>query len=353
MKIFIKTIIILISILTFTNLSVFSYEISDKDYEIVDEINEKIFTLIENKETLTPEKTVIILEKYLENRVNNERLEEILYVVIDDIEYEYYLWDYSEDLYIDQDEDFSEEFTNDKFNLDNQSKESSWVEENIVASYTISWDNIKLVSWTEDKKHHSIFKLFTTLIPKAQRKDFHIFNIDNLSYSDTFAHVIQDKTDSNKWNMTVNLWLFYPNEELDSKESIYTLIHEYSHVLTLWKEQVDYYNFDLCNTRLLQEWCLNDDSYLHWFINSFWSKNFRLSQEAENNDFYTWNESSFVTDYASTNPWEDIAESFTNFVINNKPTWNTVAEKKKIFFYNYPELVKLRNIIRGNLSSFK
>ncbi len=43
--------------------------------------------------------------------------------------------------------------------------------------------------------------------------------------------------------------------------------------------------------------------------------------------------------------WEDIAESWTHFVLQPKPAGDTVSEKKVLFFYDFPELVELREEI--------
>jgi hypothetical protein len=53
----------------------------------------------------------------------------------------------------------------------------------------------------------------------------------------------------------------------------------------------------------------------------------------------------FVTDYAPTSPVEDIAESWTFFVLSPKPELNSIANEKILFFYEYPELVELRTQI--------
>ena len=61
----------------------------------------------------------------------------------------------------------------------------------------------------------------------------------------------------------------------------------------------------------------------------------------------------FVTDYAATNPDEDFAESYMLFVLNEKPTKSTVSfihsDQKFLFFYDFPELVEMRDFIRSNL----
>ncbi len=53
-------------------------------------------------------------------------------------------------------------------------------------------------------------------------------------------------------------------------------------------------------------------------------------------------------EYAATNPVEDIAESWTEFVMRPKPIGTTIADQKEQFFYEYPELVKIRReILQG------
>jgi hypothetical protein len=60
-----------------------------------------------------------------------------------------------------------------------------------------------------------------------------------------------------------------------------------------------------------------------------------------------------VTEYAASNPSEDLAESFTAFVLQEKPTKSTVgfihSDQKILFFYDFPELVEIRDFIRSNL----
>jgi hypothetical protein len=162
---------------------------------------------------------------------------------------------------------------------------------------------------------------------------------------------------------------FYQEDgKLNKKESVHTLIHEYAHVLTLGKTQMQYIPTDLdselmmnrfknkCKTNMVMEGCLYKDSYLNQFIEKFWKEDFKKIQSAgedEQLDFYSGREKDFVTDYAATNPGEGIAETFTFFVLKSKPTGNTIADQKIKFFYNFPELVKLRQVIRTRLDTIK
>ena len=60
-----------------------------------------------------------------------------------------------------------------------------------------------------------------------------------------------------------------------------------------------------------------------------------------------------MTEYAATNPSEDFAESFMVFVLKEKPAKSTAdfihKDQKILFFYDFPELVEIRDFIRNNL----
>ena len=129
--------------------------------------------------------------------------------------------------------------------------------------------------------------------------------------------------------------------------------------------------------------CMNDNSYLNKFFQKFWADIYREytyggTKNMSHYDFYKKYYDRFVTSYAATNPTEDIAESFSAFVlwddetIDNKKKWckeyglnlvdkirwkwcqkeyrdNSMWEEKIRFFYDFPELVEMRDFIRSNL----
>jgi hypothetical protein len=67
-------------------------------------------------------------------------------------------------------------------------------------------------------------------------------------------------------------------------------------------------------------------------------------------NLYERKQGAFVTEYAATNPGEDIAESFALFVLDQRNAApQTVAEKKVAFFYAYPALTAFRNDMRQAL----
>ena len=153
-------------------------------------------------------------------------------------------------------------------------------------------------------------------------------------------------------------------------ESIYTMVHEFGHLLTLNKTQIrptkkqEQQEGELY---LTLEGEAYKDSYINKFVNLFWKGNLLTRWDTiqkeycftEANcveklyDLYNNNRSEFLTDYAAESPEEDIVESWTAFVLRSKIRRpKTTAHKKINFFYQFPELVAYRKMIRQNTRKY-
>ncbi len=357
-----------------------SYELNETDYDLIEQIDTRVIDLIDSRKNLSAERVVELFENFLNTRETNERFQVIVETVIDDIKYEYYLWEYAEDQITEDDcyddeyfdteeqtcvlkEASEEDYWDDTDYLDDyehshRNEEAFEEEEEILAKYEIVKNEILLLDGKHTEETAQVWNLFTKIIPLAYRWDFKNFSSYDNTDSDTAWYVAQNEDNNKQWDLTINLSHFvWEDGKLLTVESTETLIHEFAHVLTLSKSQMRYAPLSAgdaflekakkeCVNYFVGEWCLNSDSYFNRFIQQFWRENFAASQDDEEDDFYTGNESDFVTEYASTNPGEDIAESFTYFVLQWKPEDQTEASQKLLFFYKYPELVKLRDFIR-------
>lgn len=218
--------------------------------------------------------------------------------------------------------------------------------------------------------HQRVWEHFTALIPAAQRKMLAEYGITTDGYSGTLASVAQTEFDPNSWALYIDF-----ADTSNAYELTYTLIHEFAHLLTLGPDQVTpslaifnnpdddevYFNeISACPYYFPGEGCARLHSYIHNFFQAFWTDiheewneiNLEEDEDLYNeklDDFYDKYKDRFVTSYAVTNPEEDIAETFTFFILSPKPAGNTAAEKKILFFYQYPELVELREMILNNV----
>jgi len=96
------------------------------------------------------------------------------------------------------------------------------------------------------------------------------------------------------------------------------------------------------------------------FFERFWPAIYPEWQDVDNiegeddyysalDDFYQKYKDQFVSDYAPSDPAEDIAESFSFFMLKPRPTGESIADQKVLFFYDYPELIQLRSQIARRL----
>jgi hypothetical protein len=224
-----------------------------------------------------------------------------------------------------------------------------------------------LLAYQEDTDaHQKIWVYYANLIPAEHRSDLTQFIIFTDGHDEVMAAVEQDYNDPEKWVLAVDIV-----DAGNPQELTYTLIHEFGHLLTLNASQVepdedifkDPENDDLyedamaaCPQYFPGEGCSAPTSYINLYFQRFWAEihdewdeiNY-IDDDDEYYDaldaFYYQYQDQFVTDYAATNPGEDIAESWTHFVLQPKPAGNSVSEQKVLFFYEFPELVELREKI--------
>lgn len=236
--------------------------------------------------------------------------------------------------------------------------------EEIQVIYSIEGDEITLTldqsqegSDLADKQHHTIiWEKFAELIPVQNRSRFVEFAVFDDSEDSTLAYVVEMDDELETWMMAINLagLLDESNQFIDELDFEHTLIHEFAHVMTLNADEVNSsISEDACYPEFFTgEGCAKENSFINVFFKKFWT-NKMLAVVRDDPDYggetlYEKNPDHFVTDYAATNPGEDIAESFTYFVMKPKPSdcQMNVQSEKICLFYDYPSLVKLRRDIR-------
>jgi hypothetical protein len=248
-------------------------------------------------------------------------------------------------------------------------------DEYTLVTYTVVGDQIKapveerglsasLKDYQKDRQtQQRIWDYFAAIIPPEQRTFLDAFIIFTDGKQNLLASVSQSSNSPKDWVLSVDIM-----DATNPKDLTYTLVHEYGHLLTLNPSQVipsqaifDHphsdkifqQEADACQTYFTGEGCSNSDSYVNQFFVRFWPKILAewsdISKIEDENDFYRALDKfykkykdQFVTDYAPTSPVEDIAESFSFFILRPKPTGNTIADQKVLFFYDFPELLQLR-----------
>ena len=215
-----------------------------------------------------------------------------------------------------------------------------------------------------------IWNLYTRLIPLQQREFLIGFNIFTDGQKNYIAAISQSDSSAFRWELYVDIL-----DSMQKTSLVYTLLHEQGHLLTLNQAQVtinlpiyrNRYDKEIyereaarCPQYFTGEGCSNPDSYINEFFNRFWKDFYaewlaidedenEISRENLLDNFYNIYQDQFLTEYAPTTPVEDIAESFTFFILSPKPELTTIASEKILFFYEYPELITLRRTILENI----
>ena len=195
-----------------------------------------------------------------------------------------------------------------------------------------------------------IWERFVTLIPADQRQMVVGFELLSEDFGGAYVYATDD--DPTKWVLAVGRGL---GDELDG-----VLIHEFGHLLTLQAREVPPGNdADTCSTYFTGEGCALSGSTFARFVDRFWPQSMiddvnRIQETADRDAadaFYNRHRDEFVTDYATTNPGEDLAETFAVFVMGDKPVGDTIADRKVRFLWDDPAMTALRDQIRVDLSA--
>jgi hypothetical protein len=239
----------------------------------------------------------------------------------------------------------------------------------VLVTYKVSGDKISSPDYTkkipstyskyqkDTDEHKRIWKVITDVIPLDQRKDLDQFIIftDGM---DNFTGAVDEGSTPDTWSFQADI--------LDSQNFATlstTLVHEFGHMVTLSSEQVDY-GASTCKNYSTSDGCSTKNSYINTFFISFWKdtykewkKDAKLTEDGDVDEdgvyaFYEKYPDQFVSDYAATNPSEDLAESWTYFVYSDKPRDDSIANQKILFFYQYPELVQLRQKMLNGLCPY-
>ncbi len=250
-------------------------------------------------------------------------------------------------------------------------------EEKVLVTYKIDGDEIfsadfadvssDLEAYQDDiETHEFVWEYYASMIPRKARSLLTGYIVMTDGLGGTLAAVEQSPEDPEQWMLSVDI-----ADAGDLLDLTFTLIHEYGHLLSLGADQVDideylfynpddddaYYDAEVsCPTYFPGEGCTKSSAYLYQFYLEFWDDIFDEWSEIQYiedddeyyeamDDFYFDYEDEFLTDYSATNPEEDIAESWAFFIIRAKPAGNSLAEEKILFFYQFPELVALRDEI--------
>ena len=197
-------------------------------------------------------------------------------------------------------------------------------------------------------KHLKMWDFFTGMLPLEERDKIAEFEVFH-GGGELLGYVTPvDENDLGRWRFALAIDAAEELEKVDFND-LFTLVtlHEYGHVLSLNDEQVEVGGSpESCGNYFPGEGCSLPNSYINRLVELGWADILDELDEGNPYAIYDSYPDRFVSDYAATNPGEDMAEVFAFFVAKDAPSGNTIADQKIKMLYDFPELVELRSAIR-------
>ena len=235
--------------------------------------------------------------------------------------------------------------------------DDEYYDEDVIAFFSIQDGALLSQSGSLSAEDLSIYdkmwERIALIIPDEYENMIVKFEIASDGVDGSLAYVYNEDSSLKTWTISLDpADVVLSNGNLTSDFDA-NVIHEFGHLLTLNNYQMD---SSAKNTYVTEEGTLKETSYLNLFYTEFWDdimdeyrSTVRNNPDANSYLFYDDHTDMFVSEYAAYNPEEDIAESFCTFVLEDQPTGSRIKDQKVTFFYQFEELVEIRNMIRANI----
>ncbi len=213
---------------------------------------------------------------------------------------------------------------------------------NILATYDVTGGEA-LVS---NPQHKKVWELLCKAIPAEHRQKIGQFQLFTDGYSNILAVTSTmgeaENPDNTRFSIMVDYYDVYDEHgnARDWSKLLYTLIHEYGHVLLENDTQIDV----SVNNNIHDPEGFIEGSFRKEYYDKFWQDPYSSYLGS-----YWEKPENYVSEYAGNMFHEDIADTFAVFVFSSKPEGNSVAEQKILFFWEDDDMVALREDIRDGL----
>jgi len=243
-------------------------------------------------------------------------------------------------------------------------------EEEELARYSVvEGGELELIDGEDDESYQDLWILMVTLLPTDYVENY-IVEFAVFTSEETLAYVSELRED--EWEFAISID--------EDPERALTVIHEFGHIVALNNTQYDTYptviedtesgldddeyydgieaDMEACDTIAFEDGCPIAGSYLELFTEEFWDLDdveMIVYEEIDDPIEYFFDEDpdAFVSEYAATNPIEDFAESFSYYIGLDEEDFPEdgdmyLMDAKILWFEQFPEIVEMRESIRGN-----
>lgn len=237
----------------------------------------------------------------------------------------------------------------------------------IYAIYNVSGDSITVEKEWKDSKpteYKALWEKTVRILPKNYDQLIKKYVVFSDGREGINASTVTKSDDNSEYEFYLDFADAYDSDgNFESIRFALNVVHEYGHAVAQNNTQIDVNREDL-GTFILPDGRLEESSYLYAFYKSYWVAQYDdalarrgIEDPQDNRDaqlkFFNENQDEFITDYATVTINEDFAESFAYFVLSSEiPDEKLVKYDKLRFFYQYDEMVQMREEMRRNIDEY-
>ena len=214
---------------------------------------------------------------------------------------------------------------------------------NVLVSYPVIHGEAQIT----DPQDAKVWNLVCAILPQEARQAIGEFTLFTDGCSNVLAYTSpldrEDGTrDNSRFSVSIDYYDVYDEngQPRDWSKLIYTIVHEYGHVLLENDTQIDLTVGESTHDPA----GFREGSFRKVFYDAFWA-GLGDSTVAD----FSKHPTNYVSRYGANYFHEDIADTFAVFVFGGDPQGDTVAAQKLRFFAQDPDMAALREAIRTNL----
>lgn len=239
-------------------------------------------------------------------------------------------------------------------------------ENGVIVKKSLKGLRTSTITATQEKKYKNLVNMQTLLLDVVYPKYFKGFFIFSdgekglLAYASDFQNNKRGYLGIDEKDFGAEI-----SNDFEKTRFYHSVVNELSRVILLGNSQIDYTKgytvSDIDDFETIKN-LSKKDSYLLQFYSRFWNdimyqddklSNSSDTKENANKYFFLRHKSQFLSEYVSQDPFRDIIESMTRFLLEKKPIENQTKFDKIRFFYEFSEIFDIAQRIQLNIKNLE
>lgn len=240
------------------------------------------------------------------------------------------------------------------------------LENGTITKKTLKAIKTQDINSAQDKRFKNLINMQTILLDVVHTKYFKGFFIFSdgekglLAYASDFQNNRRGYLGIDEKDFTAEI-----SNDFEKTRFYHSVVNELSRVILLGNSQIDYTKghavSDIDDFETIKS-LSKKDSYLSQFYTRFWDDlmyqdakmaTSDITKEKAKTYFYLRHKNEFLSEYVSQDPFKDIIESMTRFILEEKSLDNFSKSDKIRFFYEFAEISDIKQRIQLNIKNLE